>query len=229
MKNEKPHYHGHRKRLRERFIKNGFDGLADYEVVELLLTLTIPIYDVKEPAKILIEKYGNLKNILDAPIEELQKVKGIGNVTPVAFRIIREAVTLYLQQSAEKRNSFIDPQALFVFWRMKIGSQSNEVFQVGYLDSAYCLLHNGIETLEIGIPDRATVYPRQVIESVLRRNAAVIVLAHNHPNGNIQPSEQDKLLTRAIVLAAATVQIKVLDHLIVSPDAMFSFRKEGLL
>ncbi|MCX5727119.1 MAG: hypothetical protein NT030_08175 [Candidatus Saganbacteria bacterium] len=194
MKPEQPHYHGHRKRLREKFIKNGFEGFADYEIVELLLTLAIPIYDVKEPAKILIEKFGSLKNIIDAPIEELQKLKGIGSVTPVAFRIIREAVTLYLQQSAEEHDSFIDPQALYLFWRMKIGSLSNEVFQLGYLDSGYRLLRDGIETLEIGIPDRASVYPRQVIESALRRNAAVIVMAHNHPTAMFFPPSRTRFL-----------------------------------
>jgi DNA repair protein RadC len=86
-----------------------------------------------------------------------------------------------------------------------------------------------VETLEEGTVDRAAVYPRRVVEAALRNNAAALVFAHNHPNGNVQPSEQDKVLTRALVLAAQTVQIKVLDHLIVSSDHVFSFRKEGLL
>ncbi|HEY5866630.1 MAG TPA: JAB domain-containing protein, partial [Candidatus Tectomicrobia bacterium] len=77
--------------------------------------------------------------------------------------------------------------------------------------------------------DRAAVYPRRVIEAALRRGAAALVFAHNHPNGDVQPTEQDKILTRALVLAATTVQIKILDHLIVSPDNVFSFRQEGLL
>ena len=80
-----------------------------------------------------------------------------------------------------------------------------------------------------GTIDRAAVYPRRVIEAALRRGAAILVFAHNHPNGNVQPTEQDKVLTRALVLAAATVQIQVLDHLIVSADTVFSFRQEGLL
>jgi DNA repair protein RadC len=91
------------------------------------------------------------------------------------------------------------------------------------------LLHDGIETLEEGTLDRAAVYPRRVMEAAVRRGAATLVFAHNHPNGNVQPSEQDKTLTRALVLAATTLQIKVLDHLVVSADSVFSFRKEGLL
>ena len=86
-----------------------------------------------------------------------------------------------------------------------------------------------VETLEEGTIDRAAVYPRRVIEAALKRGAAALVLAHNHPNGNLAPSEHDKVLTRAIVLGAETVYLKVVDHLIVSPTETFSFRKAGLL
>jgi DNA repair protein RadC len=229
MTNNRPHYHGHRQRLRQRFIQHGLDGFADYEVVELLLTLAIPRADVKKPAKALIARFGNLWGILDASLEQLQDVPGIGTVTPVALRIIREAASLYLRESAEQHDVFSDPDALSRFWRTKIGAFPNEVFHVGYLDSGYRLLRNGVETLEEGTIDRATVYPRRVIEAALRRGAAALVCAHNHPNGHVEPTEQDKVLTRALVLAATTVQIKILDHIIVSPDHVFSFRQEGLL
>jgi DNA repair protein RadC len=222
-------YLGHRQRLRNRFVKTGLDGFADYEVVELLLTLAIPRSNVKGPAKALIARFGNLRGILDAPLEELRTVKGLGAVAPIALRIIRDAASLYLQQSAEQHDSFSDPDALTRFWRARIGALANEVFQVAYLDSGYRLLRDGIETLEEGTVDRAAVYPRRVIEAALRRNAAALVFAHNHPNGKVEPTEQDKVLTRALVLAATTVQIKVLDHLVVSTDNVFSFRQAGLL
>lgn len=223
------HYRGHRQRLRERFLKSGLDGFADYEVVELLLTLAIPRSDVKQPAKALIARFGNLRGILDAPIEELRTVAGIGTVTPVALKIIKAAATLYLQQSGEGRDSLADSDRLADFWRMRIGALQNEVFEVAYLDSAYRLLRDGVETLEEGTIDRAAVYPRRVVEAALKRGAAAIVLAHNHPNGNLAPSEHDKILTRAIVLAAETVHLRVVDHLIVSAQETFSFRKAGLL
>ena len=224
-----PHYLGNRQRLRDRFLKSGLSAFADYEVVELLLTLAIPRSDVKQPAKALIARFGNLRGILDATSEELQAVKGIGSVAPVALKIIKAAAALYLQQNGEERDLFADPSRLTEFWRLRIGSSQNEMFEVAYLDSAYRLLRDGVESLEEGTIDRAAVYPRRVIESALRRGAAVLVLAHNHPNGNVAPSEQDKLLTRAIVLAAETVSLKVLDHLVISAKDCFSFRKAGLL
>ncbi len=229
MSDRKPHYLGHRQRLRDRFLRSGLDGFADYEVVELLLTLAIPRSDVKQPAKALIARFGNLRGILDAPIEELQQVPGIGSVAPVALQIIKAAATLYLQQSSEGQDSLADPERLAAFWRLRMGGLPNETFEVGYLDSGYRLLRDGIERLEEGTIDRAAVYPRRVIEAALRRGAFGVVLAHNHPNGTVTPSEQDKLLTRAIVLAAEALSLRVVDHLIVSTDEVFSFRKAGLL
>lgn len=227
--NDSPHHLGHRKRLRDRFLKSGLDGFADYEVVELLLTLAIPRSDVKQPAKALISRFGNLRGILDSPIEELRQVNGIGSVTPVALQIIKAAATLYLQQGSEGRDSLAEPERLTNFWRMRIGTLLNEVFEVGYVDSGYRLLRDGIETLEEGTIDRAAVYPRRVIEAALRRGAFGLILAHNHPNGAVSPSEQDKVLTRAIVLAAEAVGVRVVDHIIVSANDSFSFRKGGLL
>lgn len=229
MIEETPHYHGHRQRLRDRFLKAGFDGFSDHEVVELLLTLAVPRADVKQPAKALLARFGNLRGILDAPTEELRAVPGIGKVTPVALHIIRAAATLYLRQGSEGQDSLRDPERLEGFWRMRIGALPNEVFEVAYLDSSYRLLRDGVDRLEEGTVDRATVYPRRVVESALRRGAFAVVLAHNHPNGVVVPSQQDEVLTRAIVLAADSVGIRVIDHMIVSTDQVFSFREKGLL
>ncbi|MBI2191408.1 MAG: DNA repair protein RadC [Planctomycetes bacterium] len=229
MREERPHYLGHRQRLRERFLKSGLSGFAEHEVVELLLTLAIPQKDVKEPAKEFLKRFGSLRGILDAPFSELQEVKGIGKVTPVALRIIREAATLYLQQKAEQETTLASPEALHSFWRSRLGGLQHEVFEVAYLDSGYKLLREGVERLEEGTVDRAAVYPRRVMEAAMKRGAASVVFAHNHPNGSVQPSEHDKTLTKALVLAATTLQIKVVDHLIVSADEVFSFKKEGLL
>ena len=227
---ERAHYHGHRQRLRERFLKSGLAGFAEHEVVELLLTLAIPRRDVKEPAKALLARFDNLRGVMDAPRSELQSVAGVGEVAATALRVIRAAATRYLQQASEDDAEVLsDPRRLSDFWRMRIGALKHEVFAVAYLDSAGRLLRDGVETLQEGTIDRAAVYPRRVAAAALRREAAAIVLAHNHPNGLLQPSEHDKLITRAIVLAAETVGLRVVDHLIVAAQDTFSFRQAGLL
>ncbi len=230
MKSEKSDTRGHRGRLRERFMKSGLEAFADYEVVELLLTLAIPRCDVKEQAKALISRFGSLRGILDAPLESLRKIPGLGDVAPVALKIIREAAALYLKETAEEKGeAFTEVEALSHFLRLRIGALPNEVFCVIYLDNANRLLKDGFEIIEEGTIDRAAVFPRRVVENALRRGAAALAFAHNHPSGELVPSEQDRTLTRALVLAAGTVQIRVLDHLVVTPDRVLSFRQEGLL
>lgn len=224
-----PHYLGHRQRLRKRFLKSGFAGMADHEVIEILLTLALPRKDVKKPAKDLLARFGNLQGILDASVDDLRLIKGIGEVAPTAFRIIKEVANLYLQQKAEQENYFAAHETMMEFWRSRLGGLKHEVFEVAYLDSGYRLIKDGVDRLEEGTSDRATIYPRKVIEAALKKGSSVLVLAHNHTNGNINPSEQDKNITRAIVLAAETLQIKIHDHLIISRDEVFSFRKTGLL
>lgn len=225
----RPHYHGHRERLRRRFVKNGLDGLAEYEVVELLLTLAIPRADVKVPAKELLARFGSLRGVLDASPSALSSVRGLGSVAPVALRIIRAAVTLYLLQAAVGHDVLRDSTRIADFWRLRLGDLTHEVFEVAYLDSGRRLLPDGVERLHTGTIDRAVVYPRTVVEAALRRGAAAVLLAHNHPSGRVEPSQADRVLTRAVCLACDTVSLRVVDHLIVAPDSVFSFRDEGLL
>ena len=229
MAKTEPHYLEHRKRLRERFLKSGFAGFAEHEVIELLLTLAIPRLDVKQQAKALLERFGSLRGILDAPLTELQSVKGIGEISAIYLKVIRESATQYLLEASEGAEVLSDPERLSNFWLMRIGHLKHEVFAVAYLDSSYRLLLNGVEMLQEGTIDRAAVYPRRVVEAALRHQAAALVLAHNHPNGNVEPSEQDKVVTRAVVLAAETISLRIVDHLIVSASETFSFREAGLL
>ena len=115
-------YAGHRQRLRDRFRKSGLEGFADYEIVELLLTLAIPRSDVKQPAKELIRRFGDLRGILDTPSADLRTVPGIGKVAPVALKIVKAAATLYLQQESEAGEFLADPSRLENFWRMRLGA-----------------------------------------------------------------------------------------------------------
>lgn len=229
MSTQRKHYWGHRSRLRARFVKGGFNGFSDHEIVELILTLSIPRVDVKERAKELLKRFGSLRGLLDAEPNEISGVEGIGDVSAVSLKIIRETAFLYLKQRAQSNQYLRNPEGILDFWKARLGSCKVEVFQVAYLDTSGLILHDGVETITEGTIDRAMVYPRRIIESAIKRGAAAIVLAHNHPNGDPTPSEQDKLITRAVVLAAEAVGISVIDHVVVTVNTVFSFRSEKLL
>jgi len=224
---------GHRARLRERFLRIGLENMPDYEVLELLLTLGIPRRDVKPLAKHLLKTFGSLKEVLDASLERLQAVEGMGTVSPVIFRLVREAGALYLRESAKGGDgdaaSLDSVDKLSDFWRVRLGDLRHEVFEVAFLDRSFRLLSDGVERLEEGLTDRAVVYPRKVMEAALRKRASVIVVAHNHPAGDASPSEQDIAITKAIVNAGAPLEIKVIDHLIVTPQKVYSFYRNGLI
>lgn len=222
-------HQGHRSRLRERFVRGGLDSFADHEAVELLLTLCIPRRDVKPLAKALLARFGSLKGILDAPMDELSELDGMGTVTPVALRIIKETMLVYLRQRAEERPMLDSVDALIDLWRARLGELSHEVFEVAYLDHAYRLQKNGVERLEEGLANRASVYPQKVARAAVRRHAVYVVLAHNHPTGELEPSAQDLRLTEAIEAACNAVGVKVLDHIIATSDAATSFLDRGLI
>lgn len=220
---------GHRGRLRERFLSVGLEGFAEHEVLELVLALAIPRRDVKPHAKRLLEHFGTLREVLDAPREALSSVEGIGDASITSLGVIKAIAELYVRQRIEASPDQLRIDDLRVFWQMRIGAMQTEVFEVAYLDTGNRVLTNGIERLAEGTIDRAAVYSRSVMGAAVKRQASGLVFAHNHPNGIAEPTEQDKLLTRSLVLAAETLEIRIIDHLIVTRDSVFSFRKEGLL
>ncbi len=220
---------GHRRRLRERFERGGFAVFAPHERLELLLTLAIPRSDVKPQARALMSRFGSLRSVLDAAPDELRRVPGIGAATPTVLRIIREAAALYLQEGVEERRVLDSPTALAAFWRTRLTGLDHEVFEVAHLDSGLRLLRDGVQTLQHGTVDRATVYPRMVVEAALQRGASAVVVAHNHPAGDPTPSQADIDITRALSVACAALQIRLLEHLVIGRDGVFSMRAADLL
>jgi DNA repair protein RadC len=220
---------GHRRRLRERFERGGFAAFAPHERLELLLTLAIPRSDVKAQARALIYKFGSLRGVLDATPDELRCVAGIGTTTPVVLRIIREAAALYLQEGVEEQCVLDSPTALADFWRTRLAGLDHEIFEVAHLDSSLRLLRDGVQTLQHGTVNRATVYPRMVVEAALKLGASALVVAHNHPAGDPTPSQADLDITRALSLACAALDIRLMEHLVVGRDGVFSMRAADLL
>lgn len=223
----KDYKHGHRKRLRGRFTTSGLEGLLPYEVLELLLSFAIPRRDVKDRAKNLLEAFGSLKGVLDAEFTELCAVEGIGERSATLLKLCRDLSVLYLKQKAVEKQHISSTEELLAFCRMAMGSKKDEEFVVIFLDSQNKIIE--VETIQKGIVNKAVVYPRQILERALARKAAAIILAHNHPSGNVRPSEADLTLTKTIQETARILDILVHDHIIVGEDRVFSFRQEGLL
>ena len=226
---EKSPFEGHRERLRDRFVATGFKGFSDHEMVELLLTLAIPRKDVKIPAKRLIQEFGSLKNILDAPTSELYKLPGIGKITAISLSVIKETIIHYLQDRVEAFPLYDGVDLLIDLFRTRLGGLKYEVFEIAYLDHGYQLLRNGIERIEEGTPNRISIYPRKLIHSALKRQAVHVVICHNHPTGDLQPSQQDINLTNSLKTSFESLELRLLDHIIVSQNDSFSFLKEGLI
>ncbi len=225
--NDKPHYINHRQRLRERFGKAGADGMHDYELLELLLTYSIPRRDVKPVAKKLIEKFGGLSGVLDAGQKELEAVKGLGAMSASLIRLVKELYCTYLSEDILRGDVLSSPESVLNFVRVKLAGLTNEAFMVIYMNVKNEVIEHSV--LYEGTVDNVAVYPRRVIESALSHHASGIILVHNHPSGNTMPSGEDRVLTQEIAEAANTLDIRVLDHLIVGKEGYFSFMENGLL
>jgi len=226
-KSEKPHYLGHRERLRERFVRAGTAGLADHEVLELLLTYSIAQKDLKPLAKVLLERFGDLQGVLTAPIHKLTAVDGVGKATAVLISLAADCGRLCLRREAAEGLRLSSPKALFEYCRARLGNNDDEQFRCFFLDSQNRLL--GEEVLQEGTVDQAVVYPRKVLERALAHKATGILFVHNHPGGCLEPSSHDVELTRNLVHTATVMGIRVLDHVIVAAHGYTSFSERGML
>jgi DNA repair protein RadC len=224
---QKKHYHGHRQRVRDRFLQQGLEGFQDYEALELLLLFVTRQQDMKPVAKALIERFGSFKNVLDATAEDLQSVEGVGLAAVTLIHFVKGAAARYLQQTSQARFSPDSPETLIQYCMLSMGAEPNEKFRVICLDSNFAIV--GEKDVTEGTVNQATVYARRVMEIALEAKASTLVFVHNHPDGSVTPSEFDKTFTRRLVLAAKTMDVAVYDHIVVSRDTYFSFRENGLL
>jgi len=219
---------GHRKRLRTKFLEHP-DSIHDHELLELILTYAIPRVDCKPLAKKLLKKFGGLNATLEADPRELLDVEGIGNVSLALFKAIDELTSRreYERLLAKDAGRVSSPSDAVAFATAKIAGKKDEAFLVIYLDAKNKILRYEIE--QEGTVNQAVVYPRKVIEGALRLGASGLILVHNHPSGETSPSTHDINLTSEIAKAAAPMDIKVLDHIIVGRKDFFSFKDEGII
>ena len=221
------HRHGHRERLRQRLLKVGRTAFADYELLELLLTYAIPRKDTKPIAKRLLKRFGSFAAILDQPMERLLEVEGVGQQTCIFLIVIREFMVRYLEQEVEYAKLISSPEDIAEFVRIHLGSAPRECLMILYLNDANRLIYHG--TVTEGTVDRASFYPREILKTAFLRDATGLIMVHNHPSGDPIPSENDHNITRQLEVLASEFNIKVHDHLIVTPHKAFSLKTGRLL
>jgi DNA repair protein RadC len=218
---------GHRKRLREKFIKSGLAGFHDYEIVELLLSLGTPRKDCKQQAKEAIKKFKTLRGVLEAPPEELQQIEGIGSHSAFGIKLVQEVAREFLKEKIIDKPIYKSSQEIFDYLYHSMRDLKKEVFKVMYLNSQNQIIET--ESLFEGTINSSSISPREVIESAIKYNAASLIFIHNHPSGNPEPSQSDKEITRDLVYTGSIMRIRVLDHIIIGNNRYFSFAGDGLI
>jgi DNA repair protein RadC len=219
---------GHRGRLRQRFLENGIDTLFDYEIIELLLTLGTPRKDCKFIAKEVIDKFGGLKKVLDATIKDLQQIKGIGPSNVFGIRLFQAVAERYAKEKIIKEVIILNnPKTVFEYLQKYIGRENKEHFIMFALDSRSRLI--SINEISIGTINSSIVHPREVFEPAIRDLAAHIIIAHNHPSGDLEPSPEDVAITNRLVEVARILNIDLVDHVIVSNDSFLSMKEQKYL
>ena len=215
---------GHRARLREKFLSG---KLAEYEILELLLTYAIPRRDVRALSRQLYKKYRNLYQLLSAPMESLMQNKGVKENTATFFKIIHKLMELEYKCVLDSAPIFYDYTKLENYCKLIVGGKPIEEFHVLYLDGQYKLLEDQLHST--GTIDWAAVYVREIVKSALNLNAKNVVLLHNHPTPYVSFSEQDIQITQEIESALVKLDIGLYDHLLVSGDVVYSARNMNLL
>ena len=216
----------HRKRMRRRFLKDGFDSLAEHEKLELLLYYVYPRCDTNPIAHRLLDKFGSLSNVLEAPIKELETVGGVGEQCAVFLKLIPEISRAY-QESKQELPRLYDYQAAGEYLCKKYVGRTTEALTVIALDSKeqirFC------ETLYEGSIDTLPIYNKRIVAIAVQYDAASIILAHNHPSGRLIPSQQDIKSTRDVCKALNTIGVRLEDHFIIGNNEFVSFRHSGIL
>lgn len=218
---------GHRKRLRDRFLQSGLDGLLDYEIVELLLTLGTPRRDCKQTAKVAIKTFGGLRKVLDASVDELQLVHGIGPSNAFGIKLFQAISERYNKEKIPLKISLNTPKEVSNYCIKKLGREKKEHFMIVLLDSANSLID--MKDISIGILNSSLVHPREIFESAIKQLAANIILIHNHPSGDLEPSVDDLKITQRLISVGELVGINVIDHLIISSNGYTSLKQRGII
>ena len=223
----KDHRHGHRERLRDRFLAAGAEGIAPYEILELILFRAQPRQDMKPLAKALLDRFGSFAEVLTASPHRLREVKGIGEAAIVELKIVEAAAQQLVKGAVAKRTVLGSWAAVTDYCRAAQAFVEREEFRILFLDKRNVLIRDEVQGT--GTIDHTPAYPREIIKRALELGSTALILVHNHPSGDPSPSQADITLTKQIVALARAMDIEVHDHLIVGRNGHQSLRKLKLM
>lgn len=227
MNDESPHYLGHRARLRERFLIPGGESLPDYELLELILFSAKPRGDVKPLAKALLKQFGSFGKVFHADELALREVPEVGDAVIAALKTVRIAAQRLVKSEIADQPVIQSWSALMDYCKLAMGNNKVEEFRVLFLNHRHALIAD--EVMQRGTVNHTPVYPREIVKRALELSASAVILLHNHPSGDPTPSKADIDITKKIIEAAATVNVTVHDHVIITQDGHYSFKSFGLI
>ncbi|MEE1282631.1 MAG: JAB domain-containing protein [Acutalibacteraceae bacterium] len=220
-----PH-NGHRNRLRKKFLDNSFDGLETHEILELMLYYAIPRKDTNPIAHKLIDSFGSLSAVFDAPIDKL-KEQGISENCAIYLKLIPQICRMYMEDKHNNSEKIIDIDNIGEKLKHKFVGRDYEAVVLLLLDSKYKEVFCGV--VNKGSVSACEVYVRKVIELAVLYNAKFAVLAHNHPSGLALPSNADIVTTKKVYQALRLIDVVLLDHVIVADDDYVSLKESGFM
>lgn len=219
---EKPHFHGHRDRLRQKFRSAGATALADYELLEMVLFAALPRRDTKPIAKALINRFGSFAEVIAAPDALLAELDGVGDAAIVQLKLVEAAAQRLIHGQIEKRPILSSWSSVLDYCRAGMAFAAREQFRILFLDKKNVLIADEVQ--QVGTVDHTPVYPREVVKRALELSATAIILVHNHPSGDPTPSRNDIDMTRQVIEVASPLGITVHDHVIVGKDGHASLK-----
>jgi len=224
---QKPHYHGHRARLRARLLEAGADSLPDYELLEFLLYAANARGDTKPLAKDLLKRFGGIAGVLGASREALASVPSMGDAAAAQLLAVRTAAARMVRGELAARPVIGSWDKLVDYCTTSAGFAEAEEFRLLFLDRKNALIAD--ERQQRGTVDHVPVYPREVVKRALELGASAIIMVHNHPSGDPTPSSGDVEMTRAVAKAVGAVGVALHDHLVIGRGRHASFKSLGLL
>ncbi|MGN1481237.1 JAB domain-containing protein [Porcipelethomonas sp.] len=215
---------GHRERVRQKFIKNGFTGFLDHEKLELLLFYSRPRVDTNEIAHRLIDQFKTITGVFDADIESLKEIEGVDNSTAILLKLIPELAKEYLKPQRENLSmgSF---KGVCEYFKSQFLGEKNEKIRIACINDKLKLVDCTV--IAEGTPGSVSLNIRKIVEFTYKNKCESIIMAHNHPNGDLIPSDEDIKATSDIFNTLKPVGIMLLDHIIVAGGQAISLKESG--